>query len=87
MGTAHLFEALRRLELPCVVVNVTSDKCYENHEWVWAYRENDRMGGHDPYCNSKGCAELVTSAFRDSFFSPETYVATVWLSPVVAPAT
>ena len=52
------------------VVNVTSDKCYENREWVWGYRENERMGGHDPYSNSKGCAELVTSAFRDSFFPP-----------------
>src|ERR1700728_1370275 len=73
MGTVNLFEALRQLGHRCVVVNVTSDKCYENNEWVWAYRENDRMGGHDPYSNSKGCAELVTSAFRDSFFSPETY--------------
>jgi CDP-glucose 4,6-dehydratase len=73
MGTVHLFEALRQLEHPCAVVNVTSDKCYENNEWVWAYRENDRMGGHDPYSNSKGCAELVTSAFRDSYFAPETY--------------
>lgn len=73
MGTVHLFEALRQLEHPCAVVNVTSDKCYENNEWVWAYRENERMGGHDPYSNSKGCAELVTSAFRDSYFSPETF--------------
>jgi CDP-glucose 4,6-dehydratase len=73
MGTVHLFEALRQLEHRCAVVNVTSDKCYENHEWVWAYRENDRMGGHDPYSNSKGCAELVTSAYRDSYFSPQAY--------------
>lgn len=73
MGTVHLFEALRQLELPCVVVNVTSDKCYENRELVWGYRENEPMGGHDPYSNSKGCAELVTSAYRDSFFSPETF--------------
>lgn len=73
MGTVHLFEALRRLEHRCAVVNVTSDKCYENNEWVWAYRENDRMGGHDPYSNSKGCAELVTSAFRDSYFPPEAF--------------
>jgi CDP-glucose 4,6-dehydratase len=70
MGTVHVFEALRQLKQPCVVVNVTSDKCYENRECLWGYRENERMGGRDPYSNSKGCAELVTSAFRDSFFSP-----------------
>jgi CDP-glucose 4,6-dehydratase len=71
MGTVHLFEALRQLGQRCVVVNVTSDKCYQNREWVWGYREDDPMGGHDPYSNSKGCAELVTSAYRDSFFPPE----------------
>jgi CDP-glucose 4,6-dehydratase len=54
------------------VVNVTSDKCYENREWVWGYRENERMGGRDPYSNSKGCAELVTMAYRESFFPPGT---------------
>lgn len=70
MGTVHLLEALRQLAQPCVVVNVTSDKCYDNREWVWGYRENDAMGGHEPYSNSKGCAELVTSAYRDSFFPP-----------------
>ena len=69
MGTVHLFEALRQIKQPCVVVNVTSDKCYDNKEWAWGYRENDPLGGHDPYSNSKACAELVTSAFRDSFFS------------------
>ena len=68
MGTVHLFEALRQLERPCVVVNVTSDKCYANREWVWGYREDEPMGGRDPYSNSKGCAELVTTAFRESFF-------------------
>jgi CDP-glucose 4,6-dehydratase len=73
MGTVHLFEALRQLERPCVVVNVTSDKCYANREWVWGYREDDPMGGRDPYSNSKGCAELVTSAYRDSFFPPESF--------------
>ena len=55
-------------EGPCVIVNVTSDKCYENREWVWGYRENEPMGGRDPYSNSKGCAELVTTAYRESFF-------------------
>lgn len=69
MGTVHLLEALRQLKRPCAVVNVTSDKCYENREWVWGYRENDPMGGRDPYSNSKGCAELVAAAYRDSFFT------------------
>ena len=69
MGTVNLFEALRQIRRPCVVVNVTSDKCYENRDWAWGYREVDPLGGHDPYSNSKACAELVTSAFRDSYFS------------------
>ncbi|MFY9560023.1 MAG: CDP-glucose 4,6-dehydratase [Terriglobales bacterium] len=72
MGTVHLFEAVRQLKMPCVVVNVTSDKCYDNREWVWGYRENDALGGHDPYSNSKGCAELVTSAYRSSYFPAES---------------
>jgi CDP-glucose 4,6-dehydratase len=70
MGTVNLLEAVRQLRRPCVVVNVTSDKCYENREWVWGYRENETMGGRDPYSNSKGCAELVTTAYRESFFPP-----------------
>ena len=72
MGTVNLLEALRQLKQPCAVVNVTSDKCYENREWVWGYRENEPMGGRDPYSNSKGCAELVTMAYRESFFPPES---------------
>jgi CDP-glucose 4,6-dehydratase len=72
LGTVHVLEAVRQLERPCAVVNVTSDKCYENREWVWGYRENDRMGGRDPYSNSKGCAELVTAAYRESFFPTES---------------
>jgi CDP-glucose 4,6-dehydratase len=68
MGTVHLLEALRQLGQPCVVVNVTSDKCYANQEWAWGYRETDSLGGHDPYSNSKACAELVMSAFCDSYF-------------------
>lgn len=71
MGTVYLLEALRQLKQPCAMVNVTSDKCYENREFIWGYRENEPMGGHDPYSNSKGCAELVTSAYRDSFFPPD----------------
>jgi|SRR5215813_1609685 len=71
MGTAHLLEAIRQLKRPCVVINVTSDKCYANREWVWGYRENEPMGGRDPYSSSKGCAELVTTAYRESFFPPD----------------
>ena len=73
MGTVHLLEAVRQLGQRCVVVNVTSDKCYANQEWVWGYRENEPMGGRDPYSNSKGCAELVTTAYQESFFSPALY--------------
>jgi CDP-glucose 4,6-dehydratase len=72
MGTVNMLDALRQLKHRCVVVNVTSDKCYLNREWVWGYRENEPMGGRDPYSNSKGCAELVTSAYRESFFPPES---------------
>jgi CDP-glucose 4,6-dehydratase len=70
MGTVNLLDAVRRQgsEVRAVVV-VTSDKCYENREWEWAYREHEPMGGHDPYSNSKGCAELVTAAYRRSFFA------------------
>jgi CDP-glucose 4,6-dehydratase len=72
MGTVNVFEAIRRMTAPPrVVINITSDKCYENREWVWGYRENDPMGGHDPYSASKGCAELVTASMRRSFFPPE----------------
>ena len=70
MGTVHLLEAVRQAGTVRAVVNVTSDKCYENREWHWGYRENEPMGGYDPYSNSKGCAELVTSAYRNSFFNP-----------------
>ncbi len=73
MGTVNLLEAVRHTKSVRAVVNVTSDKCYENKEWVWGYRENEPMGGYDPYSNSKGCAELVTSAYRNSYFHPEKY--------------
>jgi CDP-glucose 4,6-dehydratase len=70
MGTVNLLDAVRRADHTVrVVVNVTSDKCYENREWEWGYREDEPMGGHDPYSSSKGCAELVTVAFRRSFFT------------------
>ena len=73
MGTVHLLEAVRQCPSVRAVVNVTTDKCYENKEWVWPYRENEPMGGYDPYSNSKGCAELVTSAYRSSFFNSEKH--------------
>src|SRR5581483_888396 len=71
LGTVHLFEAVRRAGGVRVIVNVTSDKCYENREQDRGYAEDDAMGGHDPYSSSKGCAELVTAAYRRSFFAPE----------------
>ncbi len=70
MGTVHLLEAVRQTDTVRAVVIVTSDKCYENKEWPWGYRENEPMGGYDPYSNSKGCAELVTAAYRNSYFNP-----------------
>ena len=69
MGTVHVLEAARQTPGVAAIVCVTSDKCYENREWVWPYRESDAMGGHDPYSSSKGCAELVAAAYRRSFFA------------------
>jgi CDP-glucose 4,6-dehydratase len=71
MGTVNLLEAIRRTPCCRAMVMITSDKCYENHEWLWPYREGDALGGYDPYSSSKGCAELVISAYRRSFFGPE----------------
>ena len=68
MGTVLLLEAVRQCESVRAVVNVTTDKCYENREWLWPYRENEPLGGYDPYSSSKGCAELVTASYRNSFF-------------------
>jgi CDP-glucose 4,6-dehydratase len=73
MGVVNLLEAVRQTKSVKAVVNVTTDKCYENHEWTWGYRENEAMGGFDPYSSSKGCAELVTAAYRNSYFHPEKY--------------
>ncbi|WP_104422290.1 CDP-glucose 4,6-dehydratase [Methylobacter tundripaludum] len=73
MGTVHLLEAARLTSSVRAIVSVTSDKCYENREWVWGYRENEPMGGYDPYSNSKGCAELVASAYRSSYFNPGNF--------------
>ena len=71
MGTAHVLDAARRASGVRAIVVVTSDKCYENREWCWPYREDEAMGGHDPYSSSKGCAELLTAAWRRSFFPPD----------------
>ncbi len=73
MGTVNLLEAIRQVGGVRVVVNVTTDKCYENREWVWGYRENDPLGGYDPYSSSKACSELVTASYRNSFFHPSEY--------------
>ena len=69
MGTVHFLECVRTIDSVLATVVVTTDKCYENKEWIWGYRENEPMGGHDPYSSSKGCAELVTAAYRQSYFS------------------
>jgi CDP-glucose 4,6-dehydratase len=73
MGTVNLLDAARQVGSVKAILNVTTDKCYENKEWHWGYRENEPMGGYDPYSNSKGCSELVTSSFRSSFFNPKEY--------------
>ncbi len=73
MGVVNLLEAVRSTPSVKAVVNVTTDKCYENREWAWGYRENEAMGGYDPYSSSKGCAELVTAAYRNSYFHPAKY--------------
>ena len=73
MGTVHLLEAIRSAPSVRAVVNITTDKCYENKEWFWGYRENEPMGGNDPYSASKACAELLSSAYRTSFFRPNEH--------------
>jgi CDP-glucose 4,6-dehydratase len=73
MGTVNVLEAVRHCSTVKAVVNITTDKCYENREWAWGYRENEPMGGYDPYSNSKGCAELVSASYRSSFFNADTY--------------
>ncbi len=73
MGTVNLLEAVRSSKTVKAVVNITTDKCYENREWVWGYREIDALGGYDPYASSKACSELVTASYRSSFFNPKDY--------------
>lgn len=72
-GTVNLLEAARSTASIRAIVVITTDKCYENKEWVWAYREIDQLGGYDPYSNSKACAELAVSSYRSSFFNPKQY--------------
>jgi len=69
IGTVNVLEAARRIETVQAIVNITTDKCYENQEWLWPYRENDRLGGHDPYSSSKACAEIAAAAYRNSFLA------------------
>jgi CDP-glucose 4,6-dehydratase len=78
MGTVNFFEAVRNCPTVKVAINVTTDKCYQNNEWLWGYRENDAMGGDDPYSASKGCSELITNSYIKSFFTKENtcHVAT-----------
>lgn len=83
MGTVHLLEAARRVPGVKAVICITSDKCYDNREWIWPYRESDPLGGHDPYSSSKGCAELVTGAYRKSFFADGPAVASVRAGNVI----
>ena len=73
MGTLNIIEAIRNINSVRSVVMITTDKCYENKEWVWGYREDEPMGGHDPYSSSKGCAELLIASFRASFFPNEKF--------------
>lgn len=85
MGTVNMLELVRKVPSVRVLVSITTDKCYENKEWIWGYRENDRLGGHDPYSSSKACAELVSQAYIRSFFSQreDIGVATVRAGNVI----
>ena len=85
MGTIHMFEAIREASSVRAFINVTTDKCYENKEWLWGYRENDALGGHDPYSSSKACAELVSQAYIKSFFAlrNDTGIASVRAGNVI----
>jgi len=73
MGTLHILEAIKAIKTVRSVIMITTDKCYENKEWEWGYRENEPMGGHDPYSSSKGCAELLIASYRDSYFPVHDY--------------
>ena len=75
MGTLKVFEACRKNHVKAIV-NITSDKAYDNKEWIWGYRENDPLGGYDPYSSSKGCADLLANSYRDSYFNIKEYKQT-----------
>jgi CDP-glucose 4,6-dehydratase len=75
IGTANVLDAVRLLQKKCVVVLITTDKVYHNNEWIYPYRENDRLGGYDPYSASKACAELVIDSYRNSFFNLNDYAS------------
>ena len=83
MGTVNVFEACRKTSSVRAIVNVTSDKVYENKEWDWGYRENDSIGGYDPYSCSKGCSELITSSYRNSFFNDRILIASARAGNVI----
>jgi len=83
MGTARVLDAVRRTPSVRAVVSVTTDKCYENKEWIWGYRETDPLGGYDPYSSSKACAEIVSAAFRQSYFAGTVGVATARAGNVI----
>lgn len=84
MGTVNVFEAARTAESVRAIVNITTDKCYENEEWFWPYRETDKLGGHDPYSSSKACSEVISETYRKSFFSQENiYLASVRAGNVI----
>ena len=90
MGTVHVMEAVRKAGRPCALVVITSDKCYENREWLYSYRENDPMGGHDAYSASKGAAEIMVSSYRRAFFhangaKPSVALASVRAGNVIGP--
>jgi CDP-glucose 4,6-dehydratase len=73
MGAINMYEAVRRCDSVHAIISITTDKCYENREWVWGYRESDPMGGYDPYSSSKACVEILSAAYRQSFFNPAAY--------------
>ena len=80
IGTVNLFDAVRYIPDVKAMLNITTDKCYENREWLWGYRENESLGGYDPYSNSKACSELITASFRSSFFNPDISESTLALA-------
>jgi CDP-glucose 4,6-dehydratase len=86
-GTVNVFEAFRKFDFTKLLINVTSDKCYENQEWIWGYRETDRLGGHDPYSSSKACSEIISSAYRRSYFKMKSqqykFISTVRCGNVI----